>query len=252
MFELSLFASVCAIFIFAGIIKGIVGNGLPVISIAMLTLVFGLQEAIAIAVIPAFATNFWQASHGGYLRQLVRRLWPYLVCSIIAVLAGTKLLIAANPSILIAILGLLIGFYAVLGVAGREFAISPAWENFAGPMFGAFTGLIAGMTGSPAYPGMYFLNGLGFSRNQLVQALGISFSVVTLTVAISMKSNNLLSLEQFILSLSAIVPAMIGMMIGTRIRHKISEELFKKLFYTSMLTLGIYLVFRSILRLILM
>jgi len=85
-----------------------------------------------------------------------------------------------------------------------------------------------------------------------VQALGISFSVVTLTVAISMKSNNLLSLEQFILSLSAIVPAMIGMMIGTRIRHKISEELFKKLFYTSMLTLGIYLVFRSILRLILM
>jgi len=250
MFELFLFVSVCAMFIFAGIIKGIVGNGLPVISIAMLTLVLGLQEAIALAVIPAFATNFWQACHGGYFRSLLVRLWPYLLCSMIAVLAGTKLLIAVNPSVLIVILGLLIGAYAILGVAGREFAISPAWERSAGPIFGTITGLIAGMTGSPAYPGMYFLNGLGFSRNQLVQALGISFSAVTLTVAISMRSNNLLSLEQFLVSFSAIVPAMVGMVIGTRIRHRISEALFKKLFYSSMLMLGIYLVTRSILRLI--
>ena len=250
MFELSLLVTICAIFLIAGVVKGIVGNGLPVISIALLTLVVGLQEAIAIASIPAFATNIWQASRGGNLIRLLRRLWPYLVCSIVAVLIGTKLLIALNASILIAILGLLISLYAVMGVVGREFAIAPTWEKTMGPIFGISTGLIAGMTGSPAYPGMYFLNGLGFSRNQLVQALGISFSVVTFTVAVSMKSNDLMSMEQFILALAAIVPAMVGMEMGTRIRHKISEELFKKLFYRSMLMLGVYLVFRSIFRLI--
>ena len=57
--------SVTIIFVVAGLVKGIVGNGLPVISIGLLTLILGLQEAIALAVIPAFATNIWQASRGG-------------------------------------------------------------------------------------------------------------------------------------------------------------------------------------------
>ena len=247
--EPSMLIAICLIFTIAGLIKGIVGNGLPVISIGILTLMVGLQEAIVLAVIPAFATNVWQASIGGHLRMLVRRLWPYLMASIIAVGLGTMVLIAVNASILTIVLGALIATYAILGVGGKEFTISRQYEKFAGPMFGAATGLIGGMTGSPAYPGMYFLNGLGFNRNQLVQALGLSFSVVSLSVAISMKSNHLLSLEQFILSTVAVVPAMAGMAAGTRIRHRLSERGFKKFFYSSMLVLGGYLIIRSILRL---
>ena len=249
MFEISMLVPVCVIFIVAGLIKGIVGNGLPVISIGLLTLMLGLQEAIALAVIPAFATNIWQASKGGYFFFLVRRLWPYLLASIISVTLGTFLLIAINASILTVILGLLLAAYSILGIVGKEFKIAPNWEKIAGPVFGAMTGLIAGMTGSPAYPGMYFLNGLGFSRNQLVQALGLSFSLASLSVAISMNNSGLLNLDQILLSVGAVIPAMAGMEVGTRIRHKMSEGMFKKFFYSSMLVLGGYLIVRSILRL---
>ena len=175
MFEMSMVLSVCLIFGVAGIIKGIVGNGLPVIAIGLLTLILGLQEAIAIAVIPTFITNFWQACIGGYLSRLVGRLWPYLLASVLTVAFGTMLLIAIDAAILTIVLGLLISLYAILGVVGKEFKISAVREKTTGVLFGAATGLIGGMTGSPAYPGMYFLNGLGFNRNQLVQALGLSF-----------------------------------------------------------------------------
>jgi uncharacterized membrane protein YfcA len=248
MFELSL--SVCVIFVIAGLMKGIVGNGLPIIAIGLLTLVLGLQEAIALTAIPAFITNAWQASRGGYFRLLFRRLWPYLLTSVLAVTLGTMLLIAVNASILTIVLGLLIATYAMSGVFGIEFRIPSLWERTAGPLFGFATGLIGGMTGSVAFPGMYFLNGLGFNRNQLVQAMGLSFATVTLSVAISMQRNNLLNMNHIALSGFATIAALAAMTAGTRIRHKMSEELFKKLFYACLLLLGFYLIIRSILRLL--
>ena len=249
MFESSLVFYVIPIFIFAGLAKGIVGNGLPIISIALLTMVLGLQEAIAIAVIPAFTTNIWQASNGGHFIALIKRLWPYLLTSVVAVAFGTKLLIALDQSLLTIILGLLVAVYSVMGVAGKELVIAPKWEKPAGPLFGAITGLIAGMTGSPAFPGMFFLNGLGFKRDKMVQALGIAFSCVTATVFLSMQNSALIDSDQLYISLFAVIPAMIGTLIGTNMRHRLSEQIFKKLFYSSLLLLGVILIGRSIIRL---
>ena len=129
MFESSLIFYVIPIFVLAGLAKGIVGNGLPIISIALLTMVLGLQEAIAIAVIPAFATNIWQASNGGHFIALIKRLWPYLLASIIAVAFGTKLLIALDQSLLTIILGVVVTVYSAMGIAGKELVIPPKWEK---------------------------------------------------------------------------------------------------------------------------
>ncbi len=249
MFDLALITFIILIFLVAGVAKGIVGNGLPVISIGLLTTLMSLQEAIAIALMPSIITNLWQATRGGYFQELAKRIWPYLLMSIFAVLLGTLLLARTNSDISTIILGLLIASYAGLGVMGKEFKIPAAHENAAGPVFGFLTGLVGGMTGSPAYPGIYFLNGLGFRRNQLVQALGMAFSVVTLTIALSMKSHGLLSLSQFSWSSFAILPAMTGLIVGTKLRHKLSETNFKKYFYFSMLMLGIYLVLKSLFQL---
>lgn len=248
MFDLNLVAIVCVIFILAGFTKGVVGGGLPAISIGLLTTILSLQEAIALVVIPAFVANIWQACFGGHFKALIVRLWPYLISSMVAVALGTQILISMDPAILTLFLGLLIAIYSMLGVWGKEFSIAPSMEKISSPTFGFITGLIAGMTGILSYPGMFFLNGLGFTRNQLVQAMGISFSLMLLAIMISMQSNNLLPQQQFSLSIFAIMPTLAGMATGAMLRQRISEFLFKKLFYSSMLALGLYLVARSLFR----
>ena len=55
------------IFLLAGTVKGIVGFGLPLVSITLLTPIYGLVDAIAVMVLPAVVTNFWQAVSGGGL-----------------------------------------------------------------------------------------------------------------------------------------------------------------------------------------
>ena len=47
-------------FLFAGMIKGIIGLGLPTVSLAVLTVIIGLPNAMALILIPSFITNLWK------------------------------------------------------------------------------------------------------------------------------------------------------------------------------------------------
>ena len=42
-------------------------------------------QAIAIVIVPAIVTNIWQTFVGGYLRDIIRRLWPLMVGTVIGI-----------------------------------------------------------------------------------------------------------------------------------------------------------------------
>jgi hypothetical protein len=77
-----------AIFLFAGFIKGIVGLGLPVLAIGLLSLVMPPAQAVALLTVPSIVTNVWQLAVGPHLAALVKRLWVFLLANFVATLAG--------------------------------------------------------------------------------------------------------------------------------------------------------------------
>ena len=70
---------VMATFLLAGTVKGVIGLGLPTVSLAILTVAIDLPTAMALLLVPSFATNLWQASVGGNATSLWRRLWPFML-----------------------------------------------------------------------------------------------------------------------------------------------------------------------------
>jgi uncharacterized protein len=65
---------IAAVFALAGLTKGIIGLGLPTISMGLLAIVMAPVEAAAILVLPSFITNVWQMVAGPSLQIVVRRL----------------------------------------------------------------------------------------------------------------------------------------------------------------------------------
>ena len=65
-------------FLLAGFVKGVIGLGLPTVSIGLLGLLMTPSQAAALLVVPSLVTNVWQAAAGGGLMTLARRLWPLL------------------------------------------------------------------------------------------------------------------------------------------------------------------------------
>lgn len=234
-----------AVFLLAGGVKGLVGFGLPTVSLGLLTAAFDLTTAMVLLLAPSFVTNVWQAAVGGHGRAILARLWPFLVMATVTVWIGALVLARVGVAWLSALLGLLLVVYSVLNLAGVRIALAPGQETWAGPLVGAVNGVVTGMTGSFVVPGVLYLQAIGLARDMLVQAMGIFFTLSTVALALALRGNGVLDLSYGAWSAAALAPAALGMIAGRRIRGRLSEERFRQVLFIALSVLGGYIIARS-------
>ena len=108
------------VFLLAGTVKGVVGFGLPLVSITLLTPFYGLVDAIAIMLLPAVVTNFWQAVSGGRLVVLWQRLWPLYVSGAMSTVLAASVLVQIDTFWTTVLLGVVILAYSLVGLAAWQ------------------------------------------------------------------------------------------------------------------------------------
>ena len=240
-------AAIALVFLFAGGIKGVIGLGLPTVSLGLLAIFLDLTTAMALLTMPAAATNVWQAAVGGNARMIVRRLWPFMLAATITVWLGAMALTRIDLALLSELLGLILLLYAGLSLGGWRFAIPERAEGWWGPLFGSVNGILTGMTGSFVVPGIMYLQAIGLGRDALVQAMGFLFGASALALAVALGGSGLFPRDTGIVSAAALVPALIGMAIGQRVRRRLSEERFRRVFFVGILALGAYIFAAAVL-----
>jgi uncharacterized membrane protein YfcA len=233
-------------FLVAGSVKGVIGLGLPTVSLALLTVTVGLQPAMALLLVPSFVTNIWQATTGGNGRVIIARIWLFLLAATITVWLGAGALTRVHVSILSSLLGILLIVYSLLSLTRLQVSIPRASEVWVGPIVGTINGVLTGMTGSFVVPGVLYLQAIGLPRDMLIQAMGMLFTASTVALAVALGGRNLLTLELGAISTAAVLPAIAGMILGQRLRRRLSETSFRRVFFLSLLALGAYIVVRSL------
>jgi uncharacterized membrane protein YfcA len=242
MIDTTTIVIVAGTFLIAGTVKGVIGLGIGMVSLALLTVAIRLPEAMSLLLVPAFVTNFWQAIVGGNGKVILLRIWAFLVAATATVWIGAAALTRVDLGLLSALLGLLLVFYSSINLSGYRLTLTPRQEIWLGPLAGLVNGLFAGMTGSFVVPGVMFLQAIGLPRDMLIQAMGILFTVSTAALALALQNNNFLTVELSVLSTAALLPAVVGMIIGQRIRKKMSEQTFLRVFFISLFSLGAYII----------
>jgi uncharacterized membrane protein YfcA len=205
-------------------------------------LVLDLPQAIALVLVPSFATNLWQAVVGSNGRVILRRLWPFFLVATVTVWLGATALTRIDLSLLSALLGALLAVYSTANLASLRLTVSPRLEVWVGLLMGSANGILAGMTGSFVVPGVWFLQAIGLQRDVLIQAMGMLFTASTLALAFALQGHGLLTIELGTLSAAALLPALFGMVLGRRIRQMLPEQIFQRVFFIFLLMLGAYLI----------
>ena len=246
MNDILIYTAIGVTFLLAGSVKGVIGMGLPTVSLGLLAATLDLTSAMALVIVPAFVTNVWQGTSGGHGRMIIVRIWPFLLMAILTIGIGALALIHVNPSYLSILLGLLLIIYSTLNLSGIRFSVPPEKEKWLGVLTGAINGVLTGMTGSSVVPGVMYLQALGLSRDQLVQAMGILFTSTTVALAVALGKGRILTLELAMISAAAVIPALIGMRIGQQVRRSLSEERFRRVFFISVFALGIFIITKSV------
>ena len=239
---LTLSLLVITTFLLAGMIKGVIGLGLPTIAMGLLGLAMAPSQAAALLIIPATLTNIWQLAFGGHLRGLIKRLWPMLLAIFIGTGAGTLWIGMAGGHWVVRGLGAALLLYALSGLFLPTLRVSTRNERWLGPLCGVLTGVITSATGVFVIPAVPYMQALGLSKDELVQAMGLSFTVSTLALAAGLLWRGALGSGELSASLLALIPAVLGMLFGQWLRQRISAVLFKRVFFIGLGLLGGHLL----------
>jgi uncharacterized protein len=241
MWPTELVLIVTATFIVAGMVKGVIGMGLPTVALAALTAMQGLGDAMVLLLIPSLVTNFWQACVGGAHREIFKRFWLFLLSGAVCTWFAVGLIEKTDAALLSGLLGVSVVVYAGYGLLGPSLPKPGSKESGLSFVMGSMSGVLSGLTGSFTLPAVPYFQALALPRDLLIQVMGTWFTVATIVLGLALQRHDLLPLNLGLLSAAAVVPAVIGMVLGQKIRQKLSEKKFRKVMFWALLVLGVYI-----------
>ena len=226
-------------FILAGAVKGITGMGLPTVAMGLLGLFMPPAQAAAFLIIPSAVTNVWQFLAGPRRLAQLQRLWPMLLPICVTTWAAAGF-IAGNPTRYARMaLGAALIAYAGVGLAKIQLSVPPQREKWLGALIGATTGLVTGATGVFVIPAVPYVQALGLEKDDLVQALGLSFTVSTFALAAGLASHGAFHVAAAGASTLCTLPALVGMLLGQAVRAQTNPATFRVVFFVGLLVLGL-------------
>jgi uncharacterized membrane protein YfcA len=203
-------------------------------------------HAAAILILPSLATNVWQMLAGPRLGTVARRLWPMLLALCLATWAGCGLMTGATARYGTTILGCALALYAATSLAEIALPHPREWEWVLSPVVGAVTGVITAATGVFAIPAVPYLQAIGLNKEEFIQALGLSFTVSTLALAINVGVEGGIDTSILGETVGALALASLGMAAGQAARMRMSPASFRRWFLVGLLLLGLYQAVRAL------
>jgi uncharacterized membrane protein YfcA len=247
MFDsISVILIVCVIFIAAGIIKGVLGMGLPTFAIGILGLAIPPVEAAAMLVLPSLITNIWQLFAGPSFKILAKRFSTLLIGICLGTPVGVGFITSGHTNLVTAALGTVLVVYGVYGLTAARIVIKPSSESWLSPLIGFITGILMGATGISVLPVAPYYAALNLKREDMIQSLGLAFTISSFALAIGLLLTGKFQMGLAATSLFALIPAFAGMFVGQAIRMRLRQDLFRRFFFLGLILLGGYMAFRAI------
>ncbi len=229
-----------------GFVKGVVGIGLPIVSIAVLSSVIDAHFALGIIMFPLLFTNLWQMLHAGRPLEVVRRFWPLIASMLICVWLGTNLVVRLPGGSLYGFIGAAVVLFTTVNYFTPDWHLPARGERWASPIAGALSGLLGGIStiwGPPLI--MYFVM-IRLPKEAFIQATGLIWFAASIPLLLGYRQNGILDDSTAVLSLAACLPSFAGQWIGTWIRARIEQESFRKVLLIVFFLIGLNLIRRAL------
>ena len=244
--EIAVGTLIAIVFLAAGLVKGVSGMGLPTLSMALLGLFMPPAAAATLMVFPSLATNVTQCI-GPHAPALARRLWPMWLGLIAGTVFSPMQGLGASGEGARILLGAVLIAYGLWGL------VKPAPPDLgrhaiaAGSLAGALSGLLAASTGVFVMPLVPYLQTLRLEKDELIQALGLTFMIATVSLAIRLGHTGIAMNTVDMADLGiAIATAFLGLFIGTALRNRMQPALFQRALYAVFALLGAVMVVKAL------
>ncbi len=223
-------------FLFAGIVKGFLGIGLPPAAMVILTLVIDTPTAISLLTLPIIFTNLFQ-----YLRcenrvDIAKKYW-LIGLSLMVSIFFTSLFIMSFPKSIISItIGFAMMLFSLSQMVGTKisFGAGSIWHL----AVGLFAGLLGGLSSIWSPPVAMYLLARRVSKVEFIGATGFLFLSGSVPLAIGLGFAGVLTKDTILHSLMGLIAVLVGFWIGEWLRYHVKQESFRRIVLWAFLIMG--------------
>jgi uncharacterized membrane protein YfcA len=246
-YDLDTLALISAAIFVGGVVKGISGFGLPVVTIAIVINFVPAPVALAIVVIPILVTNLWQAMRAGDLFAPLREYMPMIMTFVVTLVITAHFVVNIDEKALFGVIGVCFTIFTLSNmIRPPAKPLTPATRIWAAPLAGFFGGIIGGLSTIWGPPMMMYLVLLKLPKDTWVRVIGLVWFMGAVPLTLSYFANGILNSETTPLSLYACLPGMLGTLVGENIRKRIDQETFRKIILSALLLIGLNLIRRAL------
>jgi len=230
-------AVVCSLIV-AGLLKGTIGVGMPVVALPLLALFVDVKAAAMLLSMPLFLSNLPQALEGGKTGRCLMQLMPVFLGMIPGLFLGVRILLAVDANVARIIAGLVL-----MGVGGVTL-LAPRLQlqsrlvlptGITSGFFGGILGGIAAMSGPLVF---IFLLAKGLRGKAFTKQASLFLVVSSGLLAILLTASRQFDWLDVSVSTAATVPVVLGMFVGQHMRDKMAPETFRKLVLIAVIAAG--------------
>ncbi|KPA23558.1 Sulfite exporter TauE/SafE [Shimia sp. SK013] len=238
----------CGVAVLAGVIKGMVGFGMPMVLISGLSSFIAPELALAGLILPTLVTNGIQAFRQGIQAawQSVRRFRRFLFAGGLTMLVSAQFVRVLPSEIMLLIIGIPVSVFAASQLLGRPIRI--AKPSAGGEMaVGTVAGVLGGLSGVWGPPTVTYLTAIGTQKEEQIRVQGVVYGLGALLLVGAHLGSGVLNAKTVPFSIALIPPAILGMWVGGQISDRIDQDLFRKATLLILLLASLNLIRRGLL-----
>ena len=232
--------AVLAIFLFAGIIKGFLGIGLPAAAMAFLTLVMDPTIAISLLTLPIIFTNVMQYARCENPLPIARKYWIFALAIVLSIFITSFFILSYPKALLTTSIGLAMIAFSLTQMFGTEFPIGDGFGWHIG--VGLFSGVLGGLSSIWSPPVAMYLLARNVEKSEFIGATGFLFLAGSLPLALGLALAGVLTADTVLHSLVGLVVVLAGFRIGEALRQFVPQGMFRQIVLWAFLIMGTRLI----------
>lgn len=233
-------------FFLGGLLKGVIGMGLPLVAIPLVTLVLPVAKAIPLMVAPGYIMNIIQMRQSWHARVPLKTWWPLFLGMALGVIVGVQFVTNASEALMRGVLGGTVVAFVLLSIARIELPERQVKSRVMGAGMGGITGLFGGLTGvfGPTLA-MYFL-ARKLEKDRFVWIMAVVMFSGVVVLGGSMAAVGSFGTDQLAGTIAVLLPSWLGLTAGAWVRKRVSQVVFRRIALAVLLIMGVSLLASSL------
>jgi uncharacterized membrane protein YfcA len=237
-------AQFVVIFLFAAVVKGFLGIGLPAASMAFLTLIIPPTEAIPLLWLSILATNSLQFARASNKLAIAREYWLCAAAILVSIFVASMFIADYPTALLTGAIGAAMVIFSLNLLLGIKLKFGPGRGWHLG--FGILAGVLGGISSIWSPIVAMYLVARDVSKEKFIGVTGFLFLAGVLPLGAGQVVAGILTVPVLIKSALALCVVLVGFRIGEVLRDRVSQELFRKAVLIAFLLMGFRLILNSL------